>query len=145
MGRSTQYISHESTIRIRFSEVDQMRIVWHGHYAQYLEEGREALGKKYGMGYMDVYADKFMIPVVNLNINYKKPLHYGKEYMLVTKLIKQVAAKVVFNYEIWDAERKEVLIDGESTQVFIDLNGELQLFFPKFYSQWLESLNWIEE
>ena len=28
---------------VRFSEVDSMQIVWHGHYVKYMEEGREDL------------------------------------------------------------------------------------------------------
>ena len=28
---------------IKFSEVDSLRVVWHGHYVRYFEDGREAL------------------------------------------------------------------------------------------------------
>ena len=37
-------------IPIRFSEVDSMGIVWHGSYAAYVEEAREAFGVKYNLG-----------------------------------------------------------------------------------------------
>ena len=33
-------------LEIRFSEVDSMKIVWHGSYAKYFEDAREAFGKE---------------------------------------------------------------------------------------------------
>ena len=37
--------------KIRFSEIDAMRVVWHGAYAKYFEDAREFFGKKYNLGY----------------------------------------------------------------------------------------------
>ena len=42
-------------IDVRFSEVDSMNFVWHGAYALYFEDGREAFGAKYGLGYLDIF------------------------------------------------------------------------------------------
>ena len=44
--------------KVRFEEVDPMNIVWHGRYPGYFEDGRVALGDKYGIGYMDLYKYK---------------------------------------------------------------------------------------
>lgn len=38
--------------RIRFSEIDAMRVVWHGAYAKYFEDAREQFGKDYGLDYL---------------------------------------------------------------------------------------------
>ena len=49
-------LESESTFKVRFSEVDSMKIVWHGNYVHYFEDGREAFGKKYeGLSYLDMY------------------------------------------------------------------------------------------
>ena len=37
-------LSVTKTLTIRFSEVDAMGIVWHGSYALYFEDAREAFG-----------------------------------------------------------------------------------------------------
>lgn len=37
-------LSVTKTLTIRFSEVDSMGIVWHGSYALYFEDAREAFG-----------------------------------------------------------------------------------------------------
>lgn len=61
---------------IRFSEVDSMKIVWHGSYPLYFEDAREAFGKKYGLEYMDIYGNGFYAPLVDLSFKYKKPITY---------------------------------------------------------------------
>ncbi len=38
-------------LKIRFSEVDSMNIVWHGSYMMYFEDAREAFGREYGIAY----------------------------------------------------------------------------------------------
>ena len=36
-------------LKIRFSEVDSMNIVWHGSYMMYFEDAREAFGREFGL------------------------------------------------------------------------------------------------
>ena len=47
---------------IRFSEVDSMGVVWHGHYAMYFEDAREEFGKKYHLEYLFMYDQGFLSP-----------------------------------------------------------------------------------
>ena len=35
-------LTDRKEIIVRFSEVDSMRIVWHGNYLKYFEDGRES-------------------------------------------------------------------------------------------------------
>lgn len=44
----------KTNIPVRFSEIDSLGILWHGHYIKYFEDGREAFGAEYNLGYMDV-------------------------------------------------------------------------------------------
>ena len=48
----TPALIDRTTIKVRFSEIDSMQIVWHGEYVRYFEDGRESFGKHYGLGYM---------------------------------------------------------------------------------------------
>ena len=43
------------SLEIRFSEVDSMKVVWHGSYALYFEDAREAFGEKYDLRYMGFF------------------------------------------------------------------------------------------
>ena len=50
-------LTERITTRVRFDEVDALGIVWHGNYVKYLEDGREAWGRKYGIPYMTIYRE----------------------------------------------------------------------------------------
>lgn len=51
--KSEASLVNKTSLRVRFSEVDSMQIVWHGEYVRYFEDGREAFGREFaGLGYM---------------------------------------------------------------------------------------------
>ena len=82
---------------IRFSEVDSMNVVWHGSYALYFEDAREAFGKKYGLDYLTIFGNGYFAPLVELNFQYKKPLIYGMRPAITIKYRPTEAAKIVFD------------------------------------------------
>ena len=47
----TAALTCRTPIRVRFSEVDSMQVVWHGEYMRYFEDGREDFGRRFaGLG-----------------------------------------------------------------------------------------------
>ena len=57
-------LSVEKQIEVRFSEVDMMNVVWHGSYALYLEDAREAFGARYGLSYHRYIEENIFAPIV---------------------------------------------------------------------------------
>ncbi|MDR1055410.1 MAG: acyl-CoA thioesterase [Prevotellaceae bacterium] len=129
-------LTDTTTIRVRFSEVDSMQIVWHGQYIRYFEDGRESFGKRYGISYMDIYNNGFMAPLVELACQFKKPLTVGDEAIVETRYINTDAAKIQFDYIIYKADDNLVVATGSSIQVFLNTNRELELLNPEFYLDW---------
>ena len=123
-------------ITVRFSEVDSMKIVWHGNYLKYFEDGRESFGLKYNLGYLEVHKHNVMIPIVKVSCDYKRPLVYGDELIIETRFIPTEAAKIVFEYTIFRKQDSEIAATGSSTQVFLTPDGELLLNSPDFYNGW---------
>ena len=121
--------------RIRFSEVDAMRVVWHGSYAKYFEDARERFGEVFGLSYNLIESNGFFAPLVDLSFQYKRPLTYGMEPEITIVYRPTDAAKIVFDYEIRNADG-EVMATGHSVQVFMDRNYELVWTTPAFYEQW---------
>lgn len=136
---SSNTISHSHVIRVRFSEVDSLNIVWHGHYVQYMEEGREAFGASTGISYLDVKNAGYTIPIVHLQLQYKKPLRYGENARIVTTFIDSPAAKIVFRTQIFN-DNNELVAEGESIQVFMNSEHELCLQNPEFFIKWKQQL-----
>ena len=78
----------KTSLRVRFSEVDSMQIVWHGEYVRYFEDGREAFGREFaGLGYMDIHASGYTAPIVELQLQYKKPLRVNDTAVVETRYI----------------------------------------------------------
>jgi acyl-CoA thioester hydrolase len=127
---------NRTTCKVRFSEVDSLRIVWHGHYIKYFEDGREAFGKQYGLGYLDFFEQKLVTPVVDISCHYKSQLVYGDEIIVETEFINTEAAKIIFEYKVFKKGDESPVATGRSVQVFLSTNGELILTNPDFYIEW---------
>jgi len=124
------------SIRIRFSEVDSMRVVWHGEYIRYFEDGRESFGRQYGLNYMDVYAMGYTIPLVYIKCEFKYPLRVGDTAIIETRYLDCEAAKIKFEYCKYRESDMVLVAEGESVQVFLNNENELELTMPKFYKEW---------
>ena len=122
---------------VKFSEVDSLHVVWHGHYVRYFEDGREAFGKEFDLGYLDIYKNKLAVPLIDLELKFKRPLEYGDTAIIETKFINSAAAKLIFEYTIRSENYQYVACTGKSTQVFMEpVSKELHITMPSFFKEW---------
>lgn len=111
---------HEFSVRVRYSETDQMGVVYHGNYAQYLEMGRVEWLRNMGVSYKWMEESGIMLPVVSLTMNYKKPARYDDLITVKTIFRSQTSVKIEFDYEIYN-ENVELLTIAHSILVFVDM------------------------
>ncbi len=137
-------LKDRTEVKVRFGEVDSMGIVWHGNYVKYIEEGRESFGKKYGISYLDIYANDVMAPVVNMNIDYKKQVKYGDKLIIETEFVDTAAAKIKFIFKIFRKSDNELVATAQSTQVFINMDHEMLLYPPQFAIDWKKKVGLLE-
>lgn len=130
-------LKSSTEVIVRFSEVDSLTIVWHGHYIKYFEDAREKFGLDHGLGYMDVYKNGFVTPIVKIDCDFKKPLMYGDKAIVEALFINTPAAKIHFQFKVFNASTMELVATGSSTQVFLTKESfELQLTIPAFFADW---------
>lgn len=129
-------LTTEKAIEIRFSEVDIMNVVWHGAYAVYFEDAREAFGRQYGLSYQCYIDHNTFAPIVELDIKYRKPIRYGMKPVVRITYVPTEAAKVLFDYEIYDPASGDVFATAKSVQVFMNTDYELLWESPEFYTEW---------
>ena len=136
----------KTSLRVRFSEVDSMNVVWHGEYVRYFEDGRESFGEHYHMTYMDVFAAGYVIPIVEVSCQFKYSLHVGDHATIETRYINTPAAKIKFEYAIYKEPEHILAATGSSMQVFMrkDTN-ELELSTPDFYLDWKKKWNILDK
>lgn len=132
-------IEVEHTFSVRFNEVDALGIVWHGHFINYFEQGREAFGRFYHLSYLDFQNEGYNTPVVSSNCEHKHPLRYGDSVRIVTTYFPTAAAKLIFRYQLYN-QSGTLACTGQTTQVFLDQLGELQLYNPPFFEKWKKSV-----
>jgi len=106
-------------LRVRYSETDQMGIVYYGNYAQYLEQGRTDWLRSLGFTYKYMEEHQVMLPVVNLNIDYKLPAKYDDLLTIKTSLLEIPSVKIKFYYEIKN-QNDELLVTATTSLVFLD-------------------------
>lgn len=116
-----EFKKNEYKLRVRYGETDQMGVVYYGNYAQYFEVGRTEWLRDFGMTYKQMEADGFLLPVISLNIKYKKSARYDDVIIVKTTLVKLPSVTIEFNYEIYN-EAGEILVEGNTVLAFIDVH-----------------------
>ncbi len=129
---------HETHIRVRYGETDQMGYVYYGNYALYYEAGRTEALRSLGITYKSLEETGVMMPVVTMNCRYLKAARYD-DLLTVRTIIKTTpAAKMVFTYEVIN-EQGELINEGETVLVFIDRKTNRPTRAPKIVIELLSA------
>ena len=108
------------SFRVRYGETDQMGVVYHGNYAQYLEMGRVEWLRALGISYRSMEENGIMLPVISLQIDYKKSAKYDDLITVETSLVKPPLVKIEFDYRILD-ESGGLLAKANTVLAFMDM------------------------
>ncbi|MEI4790907.1 thioesterase family protein [Bacillus sp. FJAT-53060] len=128
------YVSKKE-IEVRYAETDQMGIVYHANYLIWMEVGRTALIKELGFSYAQLEADGVLAPVVDLQVQYKKPLLYGESATVHTWIEEYNGVKTVYGYEIQKPDGQTV-ITGTTSHICVDKDTFRPIQFRKAFPAW---------
>lgn len=117
------------TIPVRFAECDSYAVVWHGHYALYLEQVREAFTGRFGFTATRALSIGYRVPITRMEIRYRRAVLADTEIRVTARLRTPEVARLVLDYEIRDAGG-ELLASAETEQVVLNSTGELLLTLP---------------
>ncbi len=122
---------NEFSFRVRYSETDQMGVVYHGNYAQYLEMGRVEWLRSLGISYKSMEENGIMLPVISLRMDFKKSATYDDLLFVDTRLKKTPSVRIEFDYKIYN-EAREILVEANTVLVFIDMKSKRPIRCPEF-------------
>ena len=111
---------HQIEVRVRYSETDQMGVVYHGNYIPYFEIGRVEWLRSKGVSYKSLEDSGIALPIVSMTLNYKKPARYDDLLFVTTKFKKSSSVKIEFDCEI-RSEQQDLLTTAYFILVFVDL------------------------
>lgn len=124
-------IIKEHTIRIRYSESDQMGFVHHSNYIKFFEIGRIEFLREMGVNYKDLEAEGIGLPVIKIEVNYLKPLFFDDEILIKT-FLKDIpnGPRIIFHYQIFN-QKNEKVTESFSELVFMNMKTKKPIRCPE--------------
>ena len=135
--------THETTVRVRYAETDQMNVVYHGNYAQYFEVGRVEAIRSLGLSYKDLETMGVIMPVIEWSAKFLRPAHYD-DLLTVRTTLKEWPKdhRIEFLQEVYN-EKGKLLTSGKVLLYFLlsatmektpmppEMEARLRPYFPE--------------
>lgn len=126
---------HETEIRVRYAETDQMGVVHHSNYLIWFEFGRSDFCRARGFSYKDMEEkDNALMVVAESYCLYKSPAFYEDVLFVRTKIEEIRSRSLRFVYEIYRPSDQKVLAEGETLHLVTDENKKIRTI-PQVYKQ----------
>jgi acyl-CoA thioester hydrolase len=123
-------ISSTTTLRVRYSETDQMGVVYHANYLAWLEVARTDLVRQQGISYAEMERRGYALAVAELTIRYRAPAHYDDEVAVMAKLIDVRSRSLRIEYEVTRVSDQVWLATAYTALVSIDTETEKPVALP---------------
>ncbi|CAO3424035.1 acyl-CoA thioesterase [Azospirillum doebereinerae] len=123
-------ISATVAIQAQFYHLDPMQVVWHGNYAQFLEQARCALLERIGYSYPEMAASGYMWPIVDMRLKYVRPVRLAQTILVEATLV-EYENRIKVDYRIRDEKTGELLNKAHTVQLAVSVEtGELSFDSP---------------
>src|SRR5262249_35460474 len=128
---------HQTRLRVRYAETDQMGVVYYANYLVWMEIGRTDFCRACGVNYRDLERDEqAFLTVAAANCRYLVPAHYDDEILVETELSRIRVRLVEFTYRIKSGAT--LLAQGRTIHVVIGTDGKPRSM-PDRYVELLKS------
>jgi acyl-CoA thioester hydrolase len=124
---------HDTTVRVRYAETDQMGVVYHANYFVWFEVGRVELMRALGIEYkrMEIEDDCHIV-VVDIRCRYHASARYDEVLRVRTRIAESRNRSIRFSYEILRDTDQALLAVGETLHVICGSNGKPKLLPDKY-------------
>jgi len=124
---------HDTSVRVRYVETDQMGVVYHANYLIWFEVGRVELMRALGVEYKRMeLEDDCQIVVADVKCRYHHPARYDEVLRIRTRITETKNRVIRFSYEIFRDADHVLLASGETTHVICGKNGKPKLLPQKY-------------
>ena len=130
---------HETHVRVRYGETDQMGYLYYGKYAEYYEVGRAEAIRSLGISYKELEAvHGIMMPVMSLQMRFVRPALYDELLTIRTHLRQLPTDTITFYMEIYNEKKK--LVNGGSVKLcFVEMASNKTVAPPQYLIEKLSS------
>ncbi|MCB9173680.1 MAG: acyl-CoA thioesterase [Flavobacteriales bacterium] len=122
----------ENTVRVRYSETDQMGYCYYGNYAAFFEVARVEALRKLGMTYKQMELDGIAMPVLEYQIKYYKPAFYDDIIRIETTIDEMPNVRIYFSYKCYN-EKNELINEAKTSLVFVSMTTGKPCVAPEHF------------
>lgn len=117
-------------IEVRYSETDQMGVVYHSNYLVWLEVGRTTFLRELGFDMVDIERDGFLFLVYSMDIKFLNATRYGEKVRVETEIYEFSKVKTIYKQRVLN-DKDEVKVNALVTIVCVDKNTFTPVRFDK--------------
>ena len=130
--------THDTQIRVRYAETDQMGVVYHSNYFPWFESARAESIRSLGYTYADMEKMGIIMPVVDVHCRYLRPAKYD-ELLTVRTTLKELPIhhKIEFFNDVYN-EQNELLASAKIILYFMERNGMKKAAMPETLKKKIE-------
>ncbi len=121
LAQARQAISHRLTLRVRYSETDQMGTFYNSRALEWFEVSRTELMRAQGMPYTGWEKQGYMLPLVEAHVNYRGRAKYDDLLELEVSMTMAGRASVRFDVKIKCGDQP--VADGYTVHAVVDPAG----------------------
>ncbi|WP_123039530.1 acyl-CoA thioesterase [Cohnella candidum] len=122
------------TLRVRYQETDQMKVVYHANYLNWFEIGRTEWVRHAGISYRDLENQGLLLPVTHMEASFLQPARYDDWVTVCTQMAEMSALRVRFQSRVvagdlasehgaaWQGDEPpgEILVAGSTRHVWVN-------------------------
>lgn len=106
-----------NTIDLAFSvrdyELDLQGIVNNAVYQNYIEHARHEFLKAHGLDFNQLHIDGYDAVVVRSEIDYKRSLKSGDNFIVKTSVVREGRLKIIFNQQIIRTDDQTIILNAK--------------------------------
>lgn len=128
---------HRVQIELRYSDSDQMGVVYHANYFSFFEIGRTKLLRSFGIDYYEIEQQGYVFPVREVDCTYFKSIVLGETLYCDTKITQLSKVKIAFEHVLVNA-KGELKAKGHTAIISVKKDGfsivKMDQHLPQVYA-----------
>ena len=128
-------------IEVRYSETDQMGVVYHSNYLVWMEIGRTNFLKDAGFNMVDFENKGYLFPVYEMDIKFLSPARYGENIRVETRVVEVSKIKTIYEQKVLNDKGEEkvkalvtIVCVSKGDFKIVRLDSELKDLYDKYSS-----------
>ncbi|MGE5610240.1 MAG: acyl-CoA thioesterase [Bacillota bacterium] len=121
----TTAFQHVTSLRVRYSETDQMGTFYNSRALEWFECGRTELLRAAGIPYAQMETRGILLPLVEAHVNYRGRAHYDDELKVTVSATPAGKASLRFDIDIVQASTGAPVTSGYTVHAVTDPTGKV--------------------